>query len=54
MKDALADVLRTGRFTQLTSYQRFGYMVGALLILSGVFHGVVYLVDGGAWAGPLS
>jgi len=54
MKDALADVLRIGRFTQLTSYQRFGYMVGALLILSGVFHGVVYLIDGGAWAGPLS
>jgi hypothetical protein len=54
MRDALTDVVRIGRFTQLTTYQRFGYVVGGLLMLSGVLHGVVYAVDGGAWEGPLS
>jgi hypothetical protein len=37
-----------------TAFQRFGYACGALLVLSGVVHGGVYLVDGGAWTGPLS
>lgn len=38
----------------VASFQRFGYLVGGLLIVSGVFHLAVYLVDGGAWGGPLS
>lgn len=54
MKDLFADLVRIGRFVPAATFQRVGYTVGALLMLSGVFHGVVYLVDGGAWGGPLS
>ena len=39
---------------EAAGYQRFLYLVGALLMLSGVFHAGVLLVDGGGWAGPLS
>ena len=42
------------RFTPTTSYQRFAYVCGALLVPSGLFHLVVYLFDGGSWEGPLS
>ncbi|WP_157245067.1 hypothetical protein [Nonomuraea typhae] len=38
----------------MSGYQRFGYGVAALLLASSVFHGVVYVVDGGAWEGPVS
>ncbi len=48
---AVADV---ARFTPTASYQRFAYACGALLVLSGLFHVVVYLFDGGPWGGPLS
>ncbi|CAN5445134.1 hypothetical protein BH24ACT7_BH24ACT7_02690 [soil metagenome] len=34
--------------------ERLGYSVGALLMASGLFHLGVFLVDGGAWQGPLS
>ncbi len=34
--------------------RRFLYLVGALLVSSGLFHLGVFLVDGGPWAGPLS
>jgi hypothetical protein len=34
--------------------ERAAYSVGGLLILSGVIHGVVLLISGGAWEGPLS
>jgi len=54
MRELVADLVRIGRFTRVAPYQRFAYVCGALLIASGVFHGVVYLVDGGAWEGPLS
>jgi hypothetical protein len=37
-----------------TSYQSFLYAVGVLLLASGLVHGVVFLVDGGGWDGPLS
>jgi hypothetical protein len=47
-------VSEVGRFTPLASYQRFAYACGALLMLSGLFHLVVYVVDGGPWEGPLS
>lgn len=54
MKDLLSDLSRVGRFTPMASYQRFAYVCGALLVLSGLLHGVVYLVDGGPWQGPVS
>jgi hypothetical protein len=54
MKALAADLVRIGRFVPTTSWQRFGYVCGTLLMLSGVFHGAVYLIDGGSWAGPLS
>ena len=54
MKDVLADAVRIGRFVPVTAYQRFGYLIGAFLMMSGVFHLGVYLVDGGSWEGPLS
>lgn len=38
----------------MASYQRFAYVCGALLALSGVVHLGVYLVDGGPWGGPIS
>jgi hypothetical protein len=37
-----------------TGYQRFAYTVGALLLLSGVVHAVVFFIAGGAWQGPVS
>jgi hypothetical protein len=49
MRELAADLVRFGRFTPVEPYQRFGYLCGALLILSGLVHGVVYLVDGGPW-----
>ena len=48
------DVVRVGRFTPVASYQRIAYWAGALLIVSGAFHAVVFLVDGGSWEGPVS
>jgi hypothetical protein len=33
---------------------RFAYRVAALLLLSGLFHLVVFAVDGGPWEGPVS
>lgn len=35
-------------------YQKFAYVVGALLMASGAFHALVYVIDGGSWAGPVS
>ena len=54
MKSLFADVARTGRFTPVEPYQRFAYWCAALLVLSGIFHLGVYVVDGGPWEGPLS
>jgi hypothetical protein len=54
MSDLVKDFVRVGRFTPVASYQRFGYVCAALLVISGAFHGVVYLVEGGAWGGPIS
>ena len=48
------EILRAGRFTPATSYQKFAYACAALLLASGVFHGFVFLFDGGAWEGPVS
>jgi hypothetical protein len=54
MNSLLKDLLRIGRFTPTTSYQRFAYVFGVLLVVSGVVHLGVFLVDGGGWGGPLS
>ena len=54
MSDLAQEVVRVGRFTPVASFQRFAYGCGALLLLSGAFHGVVFLVDGGSWEGPVS
>jgi hypothetical protein len=35
-------------------YQTLLYAVGALLVLGGLFHIIVFLVRGGPWSGPLS
>jgi hypothetical protein len=48
------ELASVGRFSPAAPYQRLAYACGALLVLSGSVHGVVFLVDGGAWAGPLS
>jgi hypothetical protein len=48
------EILRAGRFTPAASYQKFAYACAALLLASGVFHGFVFLIDGGSWEGPVS
>ena len=50
----MADLVRVGRFGPVAAYQWAGYACGALLVASGLFHAMVYLVDGGGWEGPLS
>jgi len=37
-----------------TAQQRFVWFCGALLLASGLLHGVVAVVDGGSWWGPVS
>ncbi|MPZ96369.1 MAG: hypothetical protein GEU96_16000 [Propionibacteriales bacterium] len=54
MQDLVKDFVRAARFTPVASFQRFAYVCGGLLVLSGVFHAGVYLVDGGPWEGPVS
>jgi hypothetical protein len=34
-------------------YQTFAYYAGALLVASGLVHAVIFLIDGGPWAGPV-
>jgi hypothetical protein len=34
--------------------ERVAYRIGALLTISGVVHGLVLLIGGGSWTGPLS
>lgn len=54
LRTLIADLGLVGRFVPVASYQRFAYVCGALLALSGVVHLGVYLVDGGPWGGPIS
>jgi hypothetical protein len=54
MKDLVVAVMRAGRFTPTATYQRFAYACAALLVVSGLFHLGVYVVDGGPWEGPVS
>jgi hypothetical protein len=48
------EILRAGRFTPTASYQKFAYACATLLLVSGAFHGLVFLIDGGSWEGPVS
>jgi hypothetical protein len=50
----LTEFSRAARLRPATGYQRLGYWCAAALILSGLLHGAVYLIDGGPWEGPLS
>lgn len=43
-----------GSWHQAKPYQRLGYLIGGALILVGVAHLAVWLVVGGAWAGPVA
>ena len=43
-----------GDWRQARSWQRFGYLVGAALVLVGLAHLAAWLLVGGAWAGPVS
>lgn len=54
VRELVADLWRIGRFTPIARYQRFAYLCAGLLIVSGLFHSVVYLVDGGSLEGPVS
>ena len=43
-----------GYWTKAENYQKFAYIISALLIASGVFHMGVFLLAGEPWAGPVS
>jgi hypothetical protein len=43
-----------GYWRQARPAQRFGYLVGGVLVLVGLAHLVAWLVVGGAWQGPVS
>ncbi len=43
-----------GYWTHAENYQKFVYIISALLIASGVFHMGVFLLAGEPWAGPIS
>ena len=43
-----------GRDREVKTVERAAYMVGALLILSGLTHLAILLISGGSWEGPLS
>jgi hypothetical protein len=51
---AALTVIATPRRHANVMQHMVGYWIGGLLILSGAFHGVVLLISGGAWEGPLS
>jgi hypothetical protein len=36
------------------AYQRLIWWIGALMVVSGVLHGVIATLDGGSWWGPVS
>jgi hypothetical protein len=50
----LTELSTAARLRPAAAYQRLGYLCAAALVLSGLLHVGVYLVDGGAWEGPLS
>jgi hypothetical protein len=54
MRELLSEVSQIGRFRPVTSYLRVGYVCAGILVLSGLGHALVFLVDGGPWEGPVS
>jgi hypothetical protein len=54
MSTVTNEIVRAGRFTPTASYQKFAYACATLLLISGAFHGLVFLIDGGSWEGPVS
>jgi hypothetical protein len=54
MRELTGRLWHEGRFARPASYQRFGYFCAALLVISGLVHFGVFLVDGGPWEGPVS
>ena len=48
------EITGAGRFTPAAPCQKFAYACAGLLLASGVFHGIVFLIDGGSWEGPVS
>lgn len=50
--ELLADLVRFWR--EREPYQTVAYVVGTLLVVSGLIHLGVFLVDGGPWQGPVS
>lgn len=52
LAELLADLARFWR--EREPYQTVTYVVGALLVVSGVIHLGVFLIDGGPWQGPVS
>jgi len=49
MKISLVSFWRRGR-----AVERVGYLVGAVLLASGLIHFALLAISGGSWAGPLS
>jgi hypothetical protein len=54
MSAVTTEITSAGRFTPAASYQKFAYACAGLLLASGIFHGIVFLIDGGSWEGPVS
>jgi len=54
VRELLVRVSGIARLQPTTPAQRVAYGCSALLLLSAAVHGVVFAVDGGSWAGPVS
>jgi len=54
MRSVFEELWKAGRFTPVRPYQRFAYVCAAVLVVSGVVHAGVFLIDGGPWEGPVS
>lgn len=53
-RELLARLSGLARLTPATAPQRLAYLCSALLLVSAGVHAIVYAVDGGSWAGPVS
>ena len=56
LRELVGNMLDTLRryWTEGENYQKFAYILSAILIASGVFHTIVFLIDGSPWAGAVS
>jgi hypothetical protein len=50
----MVQVLDVARVRRLRPVEQIAHLVGALLMVSGVVHLGVFLIDGGPWEGPVS